>query len=189
MPSFDACVEISDKLRKLVNQAENSGLPMEKQRDADLNGIKAELFGAVLEARSNLLAALEDYFEYTPRHEASDAFGFAQLADMLADQGTAGVRQSPPVPPRGQPQARWHVFGRVFANWVGEALAKAGYQGNLDKTDSDSVVAMIGASMVNHVVVPWRTNKKPIEAYTFASAMGGNRKSRKKNPDKALFSL
>lgn len=189
VPSIDACIEISNKLRRLVNQVENAGLAIEDQRDADLNAIIAERFRAVLEARNHLLVTLEEYFEYSPRHTLGDAFGFVQLADLLAEHGTAGVHRTPAAPPRGQPPAVWHAFGRAFADWVSEALKTAGYQGNLEKIDPNSPVAHIGASMVNHVVVPWRRNKQEIGADTFASAMTGKRKSRTKNPDKALFSF
>jgi hypothetical protein len=178
VPSFDACIEISDRLRKLVNKAENPGLPIEEQRDSDPDIILAERFDAVLDARNRLLFVLEEYFEYSPRHEVGEAFGFVQLADLLIEQGTAGTPRPAARAPVGRPRAKWHAFGRDFAGLVAEALSKAGYQGSIDETDPDSPVAHIGAFMVNAVVAPWRTNKQEIGADTFATAMKGGRKSR-----------
>lgn len=186
-PGFDVYESLADKLRKLIHRVENKGRPIEDQLDATQADILAPKFIAILEVKNELLFLLEDYMDWDSQTRTDGTFGFSEIAEVLAKHDTPGVYREPARPARGQPPARWHEFGKLFAKWVSEALIDAGFTGDVDATNPDSATALIGASMVNYVS-PRRGRGKEITADTFAAEMKGNRKSRAKNP-KALFAF
>jgi hypothetical protein len=183
-PDFEAYYRVSESLRKTVNRALNTRRNEADQKDVQPADVHAELFSNILDAKRELLVAIEDFFDFFPqeRDPAQDCFGFVKMADLLHEYHTPAIRrQNKKKPGR---LALWHTFGPTFGRLVKAELLAVGCTEKLDGSDPDSVVARIGASMVSYVV------GEEIDCTTFASVVRGTkRRSRAMNPRPKPYSV
>ncbi len=183
-PDTAACYRIVDNLQKTVNRALNTQRDEADQKDVQPEDVHAKLFCGILDARRELLLAIEEFFNSFPqeRDPEQDVFGFVKTAALLEEYYTPALR--PQIKSRrGQPNALWHSFAPTFAKWVKTELLAVGYTETLDGSDPDNAVARIGAAMVSYVI------GKEVDYATFASVLRGKKRpSRAKNPRKKPYS-
>jgi hypothetical protein len=122
-----------EQLAKEISQLREVGWP------DSLKEAQAKRYAAVMRAAEELHAAINHWAEIASVE--LPAPHFPQIAEALAEMGVRAISRAPPKPPRGQPRAEWHRYGRKYAEMVKAALIEADYQGRTKPTDPESATA------------------------------------------------
>ncbi len=187
-PSANALSRLARDIQVIINNQNNRQLqqagdvPLLELKDVSVAQLLDTKLAKVRAAALQMLAAFSEVEKFAGGYtweglgmRSSISFHEAKELIRAIALHPDGFRASPPTTDNirvGRPKAGWHEAGREIAQLIKAVMHEAGYRGRLRTRDPESVVAIVGAHVVN------RAYGTSIEPRGFAQAMSSRDRRR-----------